>query len=439
MKRFFSGRSAVNQKEPFLKVKKTGMREEKNQWLVLIVGLVFVLVGVLGCGDESLSQEEGNVGDPSQEETNQGDPSAGVGEEEECEEGEEINPFTGVCVPADQGGEDDGEGDQSGDDANGDGGGAPNPGDCGPGALHGQVCTTDGTRLPAAEVTISGLDCSGVPFSRIGETDGNGVFFIDNIPSGHHEMRVSSGSFSAERNVDIFNGQVNDTLLSEGDKVCVGGDVKILVVSGSFDTLTNVLDRLDLDYTENVNNTELTYLLSNPVDLLEYDILFFPCGSRFVGLENSGGDMQLMMNNLRNFVEQGNSIYASDWSHEFVRQIFPESMTFHDPPRVGDDQVFAEAQVVSPPMQMLLNSATVELVYNLPGVGQVIEANPPSVVHFRSDVSYDNGSGVLYGVPLMTSYTDPIRGGTVIYTSFHNSAQASGDMEAILNFMIFQL
>ena len=41
--------------------------------------------------------------------------------------------------------------------------------------------------------------------------------------------------------------------------------------------------------------------------------------------------------------------------------------------------------------------------------------------------------------PLMTLYTDPNGGGRVAYTTFHNEAQVSADVQAILRALIFQL
>lgn len=409
---------------------------------LFVLLVLFIGIGAFACGDEpevdgeqGVNQLDGDIDSDSD--------LGGDGDfiDDECEEGEILNPFTGECVPdiEEPDTDADGEGDNGdGDNDPGDGDGIGDEDrDCGIGALQGQVCATDGNRLPAAQVTVTGIDCEGEPFIREGETDGSGIFMIEDIPAGLHQMIAVSGSFQAEpREIFIRGGEVNNSLLSEAEKVCVDGDVNILVVQGSFDSVNEILDGLSLDYTmiSSFDNAELQYVLGDLAELLTYDIIFFPCGSRFNSLS---GDVTGMMNNLRFFVEQGNSIYASDWSHDFIINTFPEAMTFASPPRISDSQDFPEAQVVSTPMQTLLGAPTVALNYNLGGVGQVLEANPPAVVHFRDTVQTDQGT--LPGLPLMTSYTDPIGGGTVIYTSFHNSSQATGPMGEILSFMIFQL
>ena len=47
--------------------------------------------------------------------------------------------------------------------------------------------------------------------------------------------------------------------------------------------------------------------------------------------------------------------------------------------------------------------------------------------------------GTLDEAKLMSIYYDFVGGGRAVYTSFHNSAQATGEMQEILEFMIFQL
>lgn len=70
-------------------------------------------------------------------------------------------------------------------------------------------------------------------------------------------------------------------------------------------------------------------LLTDPNEMNKYHIVFIPCsgstnfedpnGLKCSGIFNS--DMRVR-NNITNFVKQGGRIYASDWSYEYVRQLF---------------------------------------------------------------------------------------------------------------------
>ena len=418
------------------------MHELRWKWVSLLAALVLVISAGCGSDADSSDFESNQVADGDGGEVD-GDgerqPEDGSGPDG-CEEGEQFNPINGTCQPIEDEGDVDLDEDDDGEEEEEEEG--PVLG-CGAGALHGQACTTDGTRLPAATVTVSGQDCDGNSFELTTQTDRDGVFMLEDIPGGQHHMTVTSGSFSAQRPVDIFEGRTNTDLLDDDDKVCVDGDVSIMVVQGSYDNVPQLLSGMQLEYdTIGIgDSTNLTYFLSDPEEMAEYDIIFFACGSSFSNVSNGSGDFDQMMHNIRRFVENGNSIYASDWSSDFIHNTFPEAVDFYtDSPRVGDGQQTINADVTSSEMQTLLGRNTAELYFNAGGWVVATNASPPSVVHFRGDAEKSNGE-VVHGAALLTTFTEPIGGGTVVYTSFHNNNQvdAGTDMHDILNFLIFQL
>lgn len=77
-------------------------------------------------------------------------------------------------------------------------------------------------------------------------------------------------------------------------------------------------------------------LLTDATEISKYHIVFIPCS----GSVNMGGDPNApqcsgvfnfdarVKTNLNDFVKKGGRVYASDWSYEYVRQVFPGAMSW---------------------------------------------------------------------------------------------------------------
>lgn len=244
-------------------------------------------------------------------------------------------------------------------------------------------------------------------------------------------MLVSSGSFAGERTIQVQPGQTLD-LTSDAEKVCVtGDDVNIMVFQGSNESMTTLLSDLGLDYdtTASSGATTANLLMDLPA-LMDYDILFFECNHLYSSTINQGDEVT-MLDNLRNFVQSGGSLYAADNSYQWVAEPFPNLAEFGE--TATSEIVMAD--VMSGEMLALLGTTEVEIDFDLGGMRVVESIDPPTTLHFRGL------RGGVAGRPLMFSYKEPINQGTVIYTSFHSSAQgtASEEILEILNFIIFQL
>ena len=302
---------------------------------------------------------------------------------------------------------------------------------CGPGGIIGETCTaTDGV-LPGATVIVEGYDCDGVFFSMDTTAGSDGSYEFTNVPSGSHQLTIASGSFEIADDVSVQAGEVTDRK-SVGHKLCfLGTEVDIAVASGSYDNIRVILSNMNIEYDEITNNNNF---FSDLDQMRQYDIIFAECGTSTMGLGTGGGgfgsDTNEIAYNIRRYVEEGNSLYASDWASRFVRDTIPEAMTFSD--STGGSQSVT-AQVVSDEMQLLLQSDTAEVNFNLGGWHMMSDVGPATQVQFRGNVEGAED------IPFMAIYDDPIGGGRAIYTSFHNNSQATSDMEDILEFMIFQL
>ncbi len=437
------------------------------------LGLAIILVcglALAACGDDEVTPGEGGSAD-------------------DCPVGTTWNPIEEACVEANSGGNNDspngssnnssggnngGGGTEPGNNggANGGGGnngganngGDPDPGnndspglpgdECGTGGLTGQSCNTSGAILGGAEITLSGEDCEGQPFEETVTSANNGYFEFEDVPAGDHHIEITSGSFSGEETVTVIDGLVTD-MADGGKKACISaGSVNIAVLEGSYDDVGGLLDGLDIDYDSMgsglpfFGSNDAVDLLMDPAAMNEYDIIFIECGSLWSemddilgGIIGGGGDVDQVTSNIYNFVANGNSLYVSDLAQPFISESIPEAVGFYNQssgttaPQQGTVQSVT-ADVVSPEMQGLLGSNEVDIEFSSGGWAVAESAPANSTSHFEADVQLNSGS--LQNSPLMVSHDMP-GGGSAIFTAFHNNAQATGAMEQILEYMIFQL
>ena len=443
------------------------IRQKLGPLLIFLVVVAFAVA----CGDDD--QVDGNDAenannaevneeqeDPNNDEEEEEDD--GPTSPEDCEEDETYNPMLGECVAPpeeeepDPNGSDNANNGDNGNDNNGNNdtdnlgnvNDAPGENDqeqeCGPGSIEGQTCRPDGGVLPGAEVRVEGNDCDGFPFVETTVADGQGDYEFHDIPSGTHELIIESGSFVISEDVSVAKGQVTDRK-SDELKLCLqGSEVDIAVVSGSFDDIAGLLDGMSIDYTWYSGNEEVGGLFGDLNAMEGYDIIFVECGAPWTGLASSlfDTDMDEIRFNINRYVELGNSLYASDQAHNYIEETLENAVVFynHDStasPRVGNGSQYITADVISDEMRTLLDADTTELYFNL-GAWAVAEGvGPTTDIHFSGDAEITGG--VVENAALMSSYNDPIGDGRAIYTSFHNSAQVDGEMQDILEFMIFQL
>jgi hypothetical protein len=416
-----------------------------NARRILIILFLIVAMGFfVACGEEATEAGPGdndvNAVDNDDNGDNQNNDTRPTGPED-CEDHEIFNPALGECVEVGNNDEEPDENDPNENQNNDDPGEEceddevwdeveeecieVEPAECGPGHLVGSACRPDGANLGGAHVLLEGVDCEGEYFSMETTADPEGEYSFSNIPSGTHELTVSSGSFEGTEEVDIFKGATRD-LTSDSAKICLQGEsVNIAVVSGSFDDIAGILTDMQIPF--DLQSTPSSFF-ADMDDLRYYDIIFVECGATWPG---GAGDSPDISANIRQYIEEGHSLYASDLAFRFVD--FPFGDAFQFSSSTASSQTI-QADVVSTDMQTLLGSTTTEVIFNLPGVRVVEQPGPTTEIQFEGDVS-----GVGDDMPLMSIYYDLVGGGRAVYTSFHNSAQATGDMQDILEFMIFQL
>lgn len=190
-------------------------------------------------------------------------------------------------------------------------------------------------------------------------TSADGSFTLEEIPTGEQTIKIQKGAFQKEFDYTVKKGAnalptAATTLPSQTGG---GGTVeKMAVVTGFFDSIENVLAKIGLAEVDSmglfVPGTEQftvidgmgiplgpTYtpfleFFSDPDNYADYRTIFLNCGidedDEYDFFQN-----QDMVNNLRDWVTNGGRLYATDWSYDFVEQLFPEYVKFY-----GDDPGF---------------------------------------------------------------------------------------------------
>ncbi len=396
--------------------------------------------------------------------------SGGTQSPEDCEEDEEFHPVAETCVSEDElNGDNDGTNDTSNSGSNsgtnqgtnnnsGTNSGANNTEECGPGMIKGQACRPDGSSLAGAQIELEGEDCDGNPYTDSVTADEQGMYELDGVPSGEHEMTISSGSFETSQPVYVNPGEVTD-LEQEAAKICVGdSEVELALIEGGYDDIGAILNDLEIDFDvvgtdEGVGVDDAADFLSDPAEMQTYDILFIECGGLWTALNgNASVSIGEVMDNLSEFVEAGNSLYVSDQAHPFVQLALPDAIDFYNESDqspenswMGEDYGTGfggsplNADVVSSEMSGVLGMNTVDLVLT-GGWAIPVSAGADSTIHFEGDANVMMSTEMVYDVPLMVTYDEPGSvEGRAIFTAFHNQEQADDVIQEIMEYMIFQL
>ena len=316
--------------------------------------------------------------------------------------------------------------------------------------VTGRICDPSGDGWVAGALVWAGEDLDGdgeLDWYTETWTDGEGYFELENVRAGTITVHVEKGSFSTEFEVTVTGGTYE---LPEDE--CLQADLMVAVVTGDYDSIQTLLAQLEIPY-DAYGPSQYLSLLRDPEALAEYDIIFFNCGMPFSWLSYEDE----VAGNMQDFVAGGGSVYASDWAHNLIEASWPWAIDF-----LGDDEVFnpetdldyghlypyaglatnsLEADVLDATMAAAIGSDTAELAYDLDvwvvpeaagsGVTTLVQGDPQ--IYDEDTFTPD---GRLEGAPLALSFAP---GGTVIYTTFHNEAQLTEDMEAALKEIILSL
>jgi hypothetical protein len=262
-------------------------------------------------------------------------------------------------------------------------------------------------------------------------TNAQGDWVLTCLPAGTYTVHAEAGSWATD-----FQGTVVQSTLTTipGNQCLDPGSADVAVISGVYDQMEEILAFMGIPYTlyGDFSGPSVSDLLDDPATLAGYDVIFFNCGwDDFQGL--SGNALQ----NIVTFVENGGSIYASDWAYDVVEQGWPAYLDFR-----GNDAQMDAAQV-GPEFHGLMTVIDPALITALAGRTQVpidmidqgagIDALGAGVTRYIEGDRYnDNNTHTV-----MVSFQPTVASGRVFYTDFHNNGQQ--DILDLFRWLILQL
>ena len=269
----------------------------------------------------------------------------------------------------------------------------------GGGTVTGSVYAPDNiTPIVGATVTAKGT-------ARSTTTNAEGKYTLTGVPAGSQTIIAVKGSYRAEISVTVTEGE---TVTAQQISLAPIG--KIGVVEGSYDDIRDILTTLGVTY-EVIGDPDVTF--SNPSVLSEYAVIFFECG-----LDDDFIYKETCITNLKNYVEQGGSIYASDWADSVVEAMYPDKIDFAG--KIGSAQDIT-ANITDSEIKALLGKNTAEICFDLSAWVVMNSVKAGVVIDLSGTVTTDEGTK--NDIPLMVHFSQG--NGYVVYTSFHNEAQVT--------------
>jgi SAM-dependent methyltransferase len=332
------------------------------------------------------------------------------------------------------------------------------------GYITGILCAPGTTDQPlaAANVTIRYTGSDGTTY-----TDGpfvtleDGSFIIDPIGptvATNVVVKAEKDDFAFTWNVErvLARREAPNGVNLTADVACQpllpDDDRAYLVVQGQYDRIEEVLARMGLQNVDLHDGIPATLnwaeSLFQTQDIINgYDVVFVNCGVE--ELEMARGLSANAVRNIRRYVEQGGSLYVSDWAYELVEQAFPEKIDFFGPDDEHDGAQVAIGgeyltRVIDPDLAAEVgNTMSIDFQFQL---GTVVSQVADDVtiyletdMQYRKEVGGQTISDVLPDTPVTVGFRHGL--GKVIYTSFHQEQGESldGPEDAVLRYLVFEL
>ncbi|MCO4748210.1 MAG: choice-of-anchor D domain-containing protein [Proteobacteria bacterium] len=319
----------------------------------------------------------------------------------------------------------------------------------GVGDITGKICAPGNNGwVFGARVWVEGTYPSGTPWLIETTTDAQGEFTLVDVPLGTHTVYVQRGSWSTSFELTLTGG----TYEMATPECLDPGSATVAVVTGDYDHIGQVLQRFEVEYDTYAGNegrNGYMTLLRDPDAMAEYDIIFFNCGMSMAWLD----ERDVVSANLRAYVADGGSVYASDWAWGVVEEAWPDAIDFYGTPDTPWDPSTWVSGSFTPYVGVATNTTatvlddtmsvsvgdTADVFFDL-DAWVVVQAAQAQVliegdVQLYTDVDMA-GTIPFPSAPLVVRYD---AGGTVIFTTFHNDQQATADALAILAEIILAL
>ena len=247
-------------------------------------------------------------------------------------------------------------------------------------------------------------------------SDHEGNFRIDDVVGGTYWLTIEKGQFRIERRIEIaeLENIAADTSLTTLPSVHApdSGDwvPRIAIATGAHDALEDVLGKMGIgtvdtfgsyapgtgtnaiDFYENGGASYSGYMAGSLTDLvrslsrmLQYHIIFIPCAG---SSHTSALREPEVLRNIRQYVQAGGKLYVTDWSGEWMDNVFPSFIELG----AGEDTPAEAYDHASGTWNTALFGDADGSLYSSPD-GEAVDDDLHAWLHGQSGPLADGGSG----------------------------------------------
>jgi hypothetical protein len=316
----------------------------------------------------------------------------------------------------------------------------------GDGAITGRVCDPESLLwLQGATVYTHIIDTAGeLRDTRKTLTDENGEWTLDDLADGIYTVYVQYGSTT----VDMFDATVsNGREVEVPNATCAGSaETDVAVVTGDFDNFEKVLKKVGIGGAYDVDGQrgeELLQFLGNVEEMKTYDAIFFAGGHLESGIfYGDAGDeaVKAVKANLKEYVEKGGVIYASDWSYDVLEETWPSQIEFidetaPDASQIGEPELL-KCEITMSGLEEAVGRETVKMNLDLDAWPVVDSVGDDAKVFLRADAPWRKGmdTGTEKDSPMLVEFG--VGKGTVIFTPWRMSANLDDGQIDVVRWLI---
>ena len=331
------------------------------------------------------------------------------------------------------------------------------------GRIEGRICDPSGRSWLASAMAYTNVVHDGqLQETRVAYSDRDGFWLLGDLPGEQtYDVFVQYGpDILFDQEVYVPSGQT--VQLSEPD--CFDPlELKVAVVTGDYDDFQRVIEQMGFDnYTIydglttgtdicDVCEDNLRNFLLDADEMAQFDIIMFNGGHIEEDIvydiePGNGGDADAIMGNIVGFVQNGGSIYASDWAYDEVEIGWPSRIDFLNDDAEPNDAEVGEQQTVDATISdsaladwLGSKDGHIDIDYDLSTWPAAVSVDDSVSVHVQGNVDVQVGpvQDTVSPSPLLVSFNDG--DGKVVYASFRVAANASTDMLLTLQYMMYSL
>ncbi len=236
--------------------------------------------------------------------------------------------------------------------------------------IAGALITLETTRPPPIPSGVYCERCVEVGSGVL--SDARGRFEMVQLQPGTYWLVIQKGQFRLEQELTLGLGprvlDAAQTTLPSQQDVAGGKTIPhIAVAVGTYDSIEDIVGKMGLgqvgadgDYTSTLGEIDLYrhggvdlgmamgtlgQLVSDLDRLRQYHIVFIPCASDpQVSLLHD----QQVLRNLRDYVAEGGRLYVTDWSGEWMDNVFPTQIELGETVATGDPRTDTPSDAYDP-------------------------------------------------------------------------------------------